>query len=137
MQHNRKKPPSNSFREYGIGVSEGGFALLTCYDRCGKSVGGTHGSDRYTVTASWFSEVHGARVLLEVPVNSKCRYFRVERTRPIVAVRASVVELVVPTVARSGQEETSSNECVSGLFVFGAEGMPKCKPIASSVLSHA
>ena len=81
--------------------------------------------------------VHIGVVRIEVEVPRVVRVVGVERTRPIVAVVASVVELVVPTVARSGQEKTPFKECVSGLFVFGAEGMPMCKPTASSVLSHA
>ena len=95
---------------------------------------GTHRTDRKTCVARFAASANSARTEAQsIPTI----WVPKERTRPIVAVRASVVELVVPTVARSGQEETSSNECVSGLFVFGAEGMPKCKPIASSVLSHA
>ena len=95
----------------------------------------THGSDRLSIVA--VVVVHVVIVRIEVEFPRVVRVVRVERTRPVVAVRASVVELTVPTVARSGQEETPSKECVSGLFVFGAEGMPLCKPIASSVLSHA
>ena len=93
-----------------------------------------NGPHRKTVVAVVVVHVGVARIEVEVPrvVRVAC----VERTRPVVAVVANVVELVVPTVARSGQEETSFNDCVSGLFVFGAEGMPLCKPTASSVLSH-
>ena len=80
--------------------------------------------------------VHVGVVRIEVEVPRVVRVASVERTRPVVAVVASIAELVVPTVARSGQEETPSNECVSGLFVIGAEGMPLCKPTASSLLSH-
>ena len=46
----------------------------------------------------------GVRIEVEVP--RVVRVARVERTRPVVAERASVVELTVTTVARSGQEET-------------------------------
>ena len=93
-----------------------------------------NGPHRKAVVAVVVVHVGVARIEVEVP--RVVRVVRVERTRPVVAVRASVVELTVPTVARSGQEETPFKECVSGLFVFGAEGMPLCKPTASSLLSH-
>ncbi len=99
--------------------------VLTC---------GAHCSYRLAVVA--VVVVHVGVVRIEVEVPRVVRVVRVERTRPVVAVVACVVELIVPTVAGSGQEETPSNACVSGLVVFGAEGMPLCKPTASSVLSH-
>ena len=80
---------------------------------------GPHCSDRLTVVA--VVVVHVVVVRIEVEVPRVVRVVRVERTRPIVAVRPNVVEIAIPTVARSGQEETPSI-CVSGHVVFGAEG---------------
>lgn len=61
-------------------------------------------SDRLTVVAVVVVHVGVARIEVEVP--RVVRVVRVERTRPVVAVAASVVKLIVPAVASSGQEET-------------------------------
>ena len=57
-----------------------------------------------TVVAVVVVHVGVARIEVEVP--RVVRVVRVERTRPIVAVAAHIVELIVPAVAGSGQEET-------------------------------
>ena len=66
---------------------------------------GAHGSDGSTVVAVE-AVVHVVVVRKEVEVPRAVRVARVERTRPVVAIRPNVVETAVPTVARSGQEET-------------------------------
>ena len=88
-----------------------------------------NGPHRKAVVAVVVVHVGVARIEVEVP--RVVRVVRVERTRPVVAVRASVVELTVPTVARSGQEETPSKECVSGLLFSGPK---EC--LSASQLPH-
>lgn len=63
----------------------------------------THWSDRLAVVAVVVVHVVVARVEVEVP--RVVRVAGVERTRPVVAVAACVVEAVIVTVAGSGQEE--------------------------------
>ena len=65
---------------------------------------GVHCSDGTTVEPVAVAHVVVVRIEVEGPRADRAA--RVERTRPVAAVRANVVELVVPTVARSGQEET-------------------------------
>ena len=64
----------------------------------------THWSDRLTIVA--VVVVHVVVVRIEVEVPRVVRVVRVERTRPVVAVAASVVEAAIVAVASGGQEET-------------------------------
>ena len=59
-----------------------------------------HSSDRLTVVA--VVVVHVVIVRIEVEVPRVVRVVRVERTRPVVAVAACVVETAFVAVARSG-----------------------------------
>ena len=61
-----------------------------------------HGADALPVVAVVVVPVHVARV--EVQVVGVVRVVRIERTRPIVAVGACVVERRVVAPARSGEE---------------------------------
>ena len=63
-----------------------------------------NGPHRVTVVAVVVVHVGVARIEVEVP--RVVRVVRVERTRPVVAVAACVVETAIVAVARSGQEET-------------------------------
>ena len=65
-------------------------------------VSAAHGADALTVVAVVGVRVHVPTVEVEVPRVVRVRL--VERRRPVVAVRASVVQVVVPAVARSGKE---------------------------------
>ena len=53
--------------------------------------------------------VHAVIARIEVEVPRVVRVVRVERTRPVVAVAACVVETTIVAVARSRQEETPLN----------------------------
>ena len=69
-------------------------------------------ADSEPIAASVVAHVASDRIEVEVPRGVRVvRVFWIpighaKRTRPIVAVVACIVELVVPTVARSGQEKT-------------------------------
>ena len=64
----------------------------------------THGAHRVTVVAVVVVPVRIPGV--EVQVVRVVRVALVERRRPVVAVRARVVELTIPAVACGGKEET-------------------------------
>ena len=93
----------------------------------------THCSDGLSGVAAAMD--HAVVVRIEVEVPRVVRVVCVERTRPVVAVRANIVELVIPTVASSGQEETPS-VCVNGLLFSRSKERLYCEPTVSSVLSR-
>ena len=92
----------------------------------------THWSDRLAVVAVVVVHVDVARIEVEVPC--VVRVADVERTRPVVAVAACVVEAAIVTVAGSGQEEYSSMIASAVLLFSGPKECLKCKPTASSAL---
>ena len=67
----------------------------------------THWSDRLTIVA--VVVVHVVVVRIEVEFPRVVRVVCVERTRPVVAVAACVVEIAIVAVASSGQEEAPLN----------------------------
>ena len=69
-----------------------------------------HGTNRVTVVAVVVVPIHIGRIEPQVP--RVVRVGLVERTRPVVAVRANVVE--VSTVAVTGGRKKKSTICVGG-----------------------
>ena len=84
---------------------------------------GAHCSDGLTVEAVGGAHAVIARTEVEEP--RAAWVARAERTRPVVAVRANVAELVVPTAARSGQEEDGSVLTFKKTSVYPVPCLPR------------
>ena len=63
-----------------------------------------------SVTVAPAAVAHVVIVRIEAEAPRVVRVVRVERTRPVVAATASVVELAIPAAASGGQEETITIE---------------------------
>ena len=85
---------------------------------------GAHWTDSETVEPP--EAVHEEIVRIEVEVPGVVRFAGVERTRPVAAVAASVVELVAPTVASGGQEKTVAVARREKQAIHIVLGCPSC-----------
>lgn len=89
---------------------------------------GAHRTDRETAEPA--SVVHAVTVRKEVEVPRVVRAVSAERTRPVVAVAASVDEFIDPTVAGGGQEKSVTVACGEK----STDHTVLCCPIVSGVL---